>query len=466
MKLVQLKSVAIQLTAVYVYDKQVNPKRVVKQAFANLVKNYDQSAFLQKFFYRHYNKNDTAYEKLIEAAVDVWKHDGYHSTRKRVGENEQLRITQLRRSLDIKGMVQGQTPISLDFILQTDPVGYQAAVQSGTLQFVEGASTLKSDFNKYACSFDGITNYDGQEVYKILYTHKRDSIQTTSGYKLSPEINGTLFITVDNYAIIKTEETRDDGINSIQSSAYYRKQNGKYYPYHFIRDGENRFFEGATRSFHIELMSVEVRRGEHERFVGHGMGRNELLKIPYDSSFWNSTTILKATPLENEIINGLGGGLSLNKQFFLYKQYEQNVTDGGKNAVAKFNWLSDNSKGKRILYVCFWNNDFKNYVVDLEYFKRLNLLYNNKITFVLISVAEDETAWQQLLTKFNYFSDGIINYRIGGTSEITKRFGVKGIPSFALIARDGTLFDTSAKRPSDPLLESDFKFLIAQENMK
>ena len=466
MKLVQLRSVALQLTAVYVYDKKVNPKRVVKQAFANLSKNYNQAPFLQKFFYRHYNKNDTVYEKLIEAAVDVWKYQGYRSTRRSAGENEELRITQLRRSLDIKGMVQGQTPISLDFILQADPVGYQTSVPSGQLHFVESASTLKSAFQNYTFTFDGITNYDGQEVYKILYTHNRDSILTTSGYKRSPEIKGTLFITVDNYAIVKAEETRDDGINSVQSSTLYRKHNGKYYPYHFIRDGENRFFEGTVRTFHIELMSVEVRHGEYEHFTGHGMRREELLKIPYDSTFWNNTTILKATPLENEIINGLGGGLSLNKQFFLYKQYEQNVTDGRKNAAEKFNWLSDDSKGKRILYLCFWNNEFKNYLADLEYFKRLNLLYNNRITFVLISVADDETAWQQLLTKYNYFSDGIINYRVGASSEIASRFGVKKIPSFALIARDGSVFDIGAKRPSDPRLENDFKFLLAQEDLR
>jgi hypothetical protein len=466
MKLVQLKSVALQLTTVYVYDKKVNPKRVVRQAFANMSDNYDQKAFLQKFFYRHYTKNDSVYEKLIEASVDVWKNQGYHQARRSVGENEELRVTQLRRSLDIKGMVQGQTPISIDFVLQADPVGYQSLAQNGKLQFVEGASTLKTDFHKYTFTFDGITNYDGLEVYKIQYSHIGDSIKTTLGYKRSPEISGTLFITVDTYAIVKAEETRTDGINSIQSSAFYRKHQGKYYPYHFIREGQNHFFEGTTRSYHIELMSVEVRQGEHERFAGQGMRREDLLNIPYDSSFWNNSTILRATPLENDIINGLGGGLSLNKQFFLYKQYELNVTDGGKNAVSKFNWLSDNSKGKRILYICFWNNDFKNYLADLEYFKRLNLLYNNKITFVLISVADDDTAWQQLLTKYNYFSDGIINYRIGGASEIARRFDLKKIPSFVLIARDGSVFDLTAKSPKDPKLENDFKFLITQEDLK
>jgi hypothetical protein len=460
MQLVQLKSIATQLNEVYIFNKAINPKKIVRKAFASIPDNYADQGFLQRFFYRHYSKKDSVYERVIEASVDVWKHQGYQKLRRFSGDNEELRITQLRRSLDIAGMVQGQTPISVGSVLQADVVGYQSSTQNNQLKIFEEVSNLKGDFENYTFTFDGITNYDGQEVYKIGYSHKKDSILTTSGHIDLPEASGSLFITTDRYAFVKTEDVKSDKVNTIRSTAYYRKYDNKYYPYHFIRQGENNFFNNTTHAFHIELMSVEIRNEATEKFSGHSMEREDLLNVSYDSSFWNTTTILKTTPLEDEIIYDLGGGRSLNKQFLLYKEYELNVTDGGKNGEQKFSWLVENSKGKRILYVCFWNSDFQSYLIDMEYIKRLNQIYKNKIMFVLISLEDDEAKWQQLVTKYNYFSDGIINYRIGGLSETAKRYSVKKAPSYILISKDGNLLDLNPKRPSDPQLEKDFKSLL------
>jgi hypothetical protein len=143
-----------------------------------------------------------------------------------------------------------------------------------------------------------------------------------------------------------------------------------------------------------------------------------------------------------------------------------NVINGGKNGEEKFNWLKEDSKGKRILYFCFWDDSFKSYLVDLEYLKQLNLKYKNKVTFVLVSLENDEAKWQQLLTNYNFFSDGIINYRLGAASEIARLYKIKKTPTYVLISKDGSLFDLDAKRPSDPLLEKDFKFLIEQAEKK
>lgn len=461
MQLVQLKPIATQLKEVYIFNKPIDPKKIVRTAFANIADNYTDNGFLQKFFYRHYSKKDSIYEKVVEASVDVWKHQGYRAIRRFAGDKEEMRITQLRRSLDITGMVQGQTPISIKSILPADIVGYQTSTQRDHLKLFEEASNLKTDFKNYTFTFDGITNYDGQEVYKIDYAHKKDSVLTKSGYMELPNASGSLYITTDRHAFVKTENVKSDRANIIRTSVYYRRYADKYYPYHFIREGENHFLE-QTQSFHIELMSVEIRQGSTEQFTGHEMGREELLKIPYDSSFWDTATILKTTPLEDDIIHDLGGGASLNKQFHLYKQYELNVTDGGKNGLEKFNWFKEDSKGKRILYLCFWDGNLGSYLTDLENIIRLNLLYKNKITFVMIASEIDEIKWQQLVAKHNLFSDGIINYRIGEISEVARLYWIKKTPTFILISKDGSLFDLDAKPPRDPLLEKDFKYLLEQ----
>jgi hypothetical protein len=147
----------------------------------------------------------------------------------------------------------------------------------------------------------------------------------------------------------------------------------------------------------------------------------------------------------------------------LYKQYELNVTNGGVNGEEKFKWFKEDSKGKRILYLSFWNSNFESItdLLELENIKRLNQRYQNKIAFVMLSLENDETVWKQLITKYNLFADGIINYRIGSDSEIAKLHKIKKTPAFVLVGNDGSIFENT-KKPSDPLLEEDFKFLMTK----
>lgn len=457
---IELKPISMQLNDVYIIAKEINPKRIVRKAFSNIPDNYNEDSFLQKFFYRQYNKTDSVYESLVEASVDVWKYHGYGLKRKLAGEKEEMRVNQLRRSLDITGMVQQKKPISIGYILQSDLVGYQTQTnKSHSNAFLE-VCNLKLDFEKYNFVFDGLTNYDGQEVYKINYSAIKDSVLTTSGYVQTPSVSGTLFITTDNFAFIKAEEIKKDEFNTLHTIAYYRKFNHKYYPYHFTRDGENRF-HNQVYSFHIDLISIEVAPIKDAPFYGKEPTRSDLLNIPFDSTFWNTTSILKTTPLEDDIITDLGRGQSLNKQFYLFKQYEANVTEGDKKGLEKFNWLKEDSKGKRILYVCVWESNFKSVtdLVELEHIKRLNQVYKNKITFVMLSLEDDATLWKQLVTKYNLFADGIINYKIGSSSKLLDELKVRKIPAFILIAKDGNMLQDT-KRPSDVLLAHDLQSLI------
>lgn len=460
-QLVKLKPVALQLPTAVVHNKAIDPTKIVRKAFASIAHNYDNQSFQQKFFYRHYSKTNSIYERLTEASVDVWKQNGYRIIRKSVDEKAGMRVTHLRRSLDIKGMVQEQRPLWIGNILQADVVGYQTGARSNQLSFAMEASNLKTDLANYTFAFDGVTLYDGKEVYKINYKHKKDSLLTTSGYKVLPQASGSVYITTDTYAIVKTEDEKYDDVNTVRTSAYYRKFGDKYYPYHLIREGELYLSNRKITSFHIELMSVEIQPGENQQLSGKEPGRDELLSLPYDSAFWNTTSILKTTPLEDEIIYDLGGGISLNQQFDLYRQYELNVTDGGKNSEEKFNWLNEESKGKRILYICFWDSRFKSYLIELEYMKQLNLLYKKHIVFVMISLENDEAQWQTLLSQYNFFSDGIVNYRVGESSDLAKRFKVKGAPAYILISKQGEV-NLEAKHPNDPLLKEDLRFLMVQ----
>jgi hypothetical protein len=460
---IQLKPIATQLAEVVVFNKPINPRRIVWRAFANISNNYIDQPYLQKFFYRHYCKDDSVYGRLIEAAVDVWKHGKYSSLEKAGSDKKGIRVTQLRRSLDKTIMAQGHEPIAIENILHADVVNYQMSEKSAHLSFFTDVSNLKADIENYSFAFNGITNYDGEEVYEIGYTYRKDSAETTSGkYIQLTQIAGSLFIDTDSYAIVKMEDRKSFGENTLRTSAYYRKYNDKYYPYHLIREGENHLSENRIHAFHIDLMSVEIVMDKKEKFVGHEPTKDELLAIPYDTAFWNRNTILKTTPLEDDIISDLGGGASLNDQFYQYHQYETNVHNGGKNGEEKFNWFKKDSKGKRILYLFFLEKNCMPYLADIELAKKLNKQYRGKVSFVFLSVEEDEALWQQTVSRFNLSADGIINYRIGSKSEILKSLDIKNTPSFVLISRSGEVFDMNAKHPSNSLLEEDFKMLIAQ----
>ena len=460
-KLVQLKPISTQLDAIVILDKAPNPKKIVRKAFANIAVNYINQPFLQNFFYRHYCKDDSVYGRLIEASVDVWKHHGYRSVQGAAGDQEEIRVTQLRRSLDKTTMAQGHDPISIKNILQADVVGYQTKIPSEHLLFYTDVSNLKTDFENYTFSFDGITNYDGQEVYQISYAYKKDSVVTTSGsYLYLTQATGSLFITTDTFAFIKTEEVKKLEPNTLRTAAYYRKFNDRYYPYHFIREGKSYISGNSTHSFRIDLMSVELKTDSAEEFTGNEPDREELLAISYDSVYWNNNTTLKITPLENKIIHDLGDGVSLNKQFYLYRQYELNLNDGGKNGEEKFNWYKANSQGKRVLYLVFWSNPFNRYLVELELAKQLQKQYRNKISFVFISLDDDQANWLLTLSRYGFYADGIINYRVGSNSGLAKLFHIKEAPAFILLSKNGEVFSQDAKRPSNPLLQDDFKFLL------
>lgn len=458
---IELRPATIQLKEIVVLNKKVNARKVMRKAFARVNKNYLGDGFLQKFFYRHYCKDNDNYGRLIEAYVDVWKDNGYKVSRKAAGEKEEIRITQLRRSLDKTTNTQGHEPISVGNILQADLVGYQMQEPSNHMSFYTEVSNLKTDFDSYTFTFEGITYFDGEEVYHIGYAYKRDSVLTTTGnyYQLT-QSTGSLFISTDNFAIIKSEDVKSYDNNTIRTVAYYHKIGDQYYTYHLVRDGKTRTFDSLSHDFHIELMSVDITDEEDKRFVGKLPGREGLLDIPYNPNFWASHTTLKTTPLEDEIIQDLGGGASLNEQFERYQQYELNTHNGGVDAEEKFKWLMENGKGEDIFYLLFWSDDFLPYLQELELAKRLNKRYWNKITFVFISLSDDEELWKKTVKQYNFSADGLINYRFGKHSKIAKSFDITAVPGYVLIGPDGKVFDAEAKRPSNKLLDEDFKTLL------
>jgi hypothetical protein len=84
------------------------------------------------------------------------------------------------------------------------------------------------------------------------------------------------------------------------------------------------------------------------------------------------------------------------------------------------------------------------------------------VTFVLLSLDNDEARWRQTLTKYNLFADGIIHFRVGADSHVANQYNIKEPPKYVLLSRTGVLVADDARHPSDAMLEEDLKELMAE----
>ncbi len=150
-------------------------------------------------------------------------------------------------------MAQGHEPISIGNVLQADLVGYQTPQRSQHISFYTDVNNLKTDFENYSFAFEGITTYDGEDVYKINYAYKKDSVLTTSGKYLDlTDISGTLYITMHSHSIVKTEELKQYGANYVRVQ---QRTIGNTItattPYQLRREGENHQVPTTARTLFI-----------------------------------------------------------------------------------------------------------------------------------------------------------------------------------------------------------------------
>ncbi len=445
-----------------IFGSEVSGERIVMRAMKAIKKNMYTKSFLQRFFYRHYCKDDSAYGRLIEAAVEVDKKKGYRMQRSYAGQKEQMRVTQIRRSFDRTNVANAHMPIALTQILVSDPAGYQAKGQYGFGQSY--VSSLKTYRKRYDFKVEGISSYDGKDVYVVGYKNKSN---TGPGGLLVYGQSGTLYIATGTYAIVKAETIRSSPYDTMRTTVFYREWKGKYYPYHTVRNGKS-FYPKANfyHNYHVELMSSEIVTGKYEKFKGEAPSRESLLQIPFDSAFWATYPIVKATPLEESIISDLGGGRSLNEQFNVYQKQELETLEKMKSGEANFNKFREDSRGKRILYVDFWASWCKPCLEEMKDELKIAAEYAGKVTFVMLSIDKDEEAWQKALTRFRLRQPGIIHYRIGPDADLLQFYITRGIPHYVLIGRDGEHFSIDAKRPSNPELRKDFEALLNGQDDK
>mgnify|MGYP001257695760 CR=1 FL=1 len=459
------------LKNVVVFDRDLSPQGIVRRAFRNIKRNYYTKPFVYQTFYRHYCKDDSVYGRLIEAAAEVYKRKGYKVQQPFPGWKEEVRVNQLRRSYDNTKVASGHVPIALYSIMAADPVGYQVKSSSNSVLSMfrqHDVSNIRTNLKGYAFTLEGITEYDGEQVYIIHYRWKRDSTLLITGIPWQNSQEGTLYIDTKNYAIIKAEQTRISPIDTLQSFAIYKKVDNKYFLYHSMKEGRTLQMRGKfIHNHHLELITTDIITKGFKPFKGREPGREELFSIDYDSTFWDTYNVLKATPLEESIVADLEKSMPLSNQFKDYMTTEKEKYFSGKEDEEKFNKFLETNRGVRPVYIDFWASWCGPCIGEMPSSMELVEKYKGKIAFVYLSLDDDIEAWKKAIKKYNIDRTFMTHhFRIGSNSDAAKLFSVDKIPRYILIDKQGNYVNLDARRPSSSLIHQDLDRLLAPESEK
>ncbi|MBL7845722.1 MAG: carboxypeptidase-like regulatory domain-containing protein [Cyclobacteriaceae bacterium] len=465
---IKLKQSKTMLKDVVVFGKDLSPQGIVKRAFANIKHNYYTKPFIYQTFYRHYCKDDSVYGRLIEAAADVYKRKGYKVQQPFPGWKDEVRVNQLRRSYDNTKVASGHAPIALYSIMGADPVGYQARSSSSSMVGFFNQyeiSGLRNRLKAYEFTLEGITEYDGEQVYVIRYKLKKDTIPLSTGITWRNTQTGTLHITTKGYAIVKSDFTRMSSMDTLHTFSIFKKVEGKYFLYHSLKDGRNyQPMLKFTHNYHLELITTDIITKDIKPFKGKEPDRDKLLSIDYDSTFWNNYNVLKATPLEESIVADLEKAQPLKDQFTDYIASEKERYLSGKEDEERFNKFLQAARGYRPVYIDVWASWCGPCIREMPASMELVDKYKARVAFVYLSIDDDSEAWRKALKRYNIDRPFLTNhFRIGSNSNAAALFDIKEIPRYILIDKNGNFVNLNAMRPSESSISKELDRLLAEE---
>lgn len=318
-----------------------------------------------------------------------------------------------------------------DVVVLEKPFDYPAAVDGfvqGRVNYIsQHAKTLPASFVDYLSASYRYSKYDFSMSY--YYFHE---IKKNKSYELGE-------IPKENYEVVKTVPADfDDRYISILS---YRNYVTDYY--------SSQMSAGA-----IEIKDTTLSLTEKEHKLADTYMPPATLEYLYAYDIATKISYRKYSQLEAEYkkyIAKFGKGI--------HAAYLQTQLDlKGRLSVGQpaIDFTVTDTSGKelnisdlkgKVVYLTFWASWCGGCKMEMPHAKKVQEHFKGKeVAFVNISIDLNKAAWQKALTKYNLQG---YNMRIDGDdNELAKAYGVRGVPYFFILDKEGKFASETAPRPS------------------
>ncbi len=439
-------------------------KTLLMDAIDRIPSNRAKSNYLAKTFYRHYCKEDTTYVRLTEAAIDIFQFKKSGAFVQVPEQRLKFGLSQMRRSFDYTSFAKlSHPPISLNFLLSNDLTNY------------EFHNPIRRKLDSYEFTISDTTSLDNEPVIVIEFQPKNPK-------KLNLNFSGKLFINLVDKGFVRADilekQTYSNSLDSISSEVnkqvFFQKIGKRYFPQRLLSDVNATHFSLSNSSekqtavkhkSHVELMVNQILPKSKVK-LNHGEPSEEQLRnVRYDSNFWNSYTILKATPLEEKIIQDLSKKVSLSKQFEAINRLKEGVQSVVEEN--EFQKLLTSFEEKPVYTILWAKWSVPNFyeLIPSPYLRKL--VKKGKIKLLMVSLDESENDWLTNREIYGFDKPYISHKRLslGFGDDITQKFFRELMPDFFLL-KSGKIIDHSPPMLNEIEVKSYYQHLIKKGSVQ
>lgn len=320
---VKLEPAAINLSEITI--SAIAPLKIVQRALDNIGNNYPTSSYISEAFYREYISENEQYKRLVEASLKILEK-GYTDNRS-VKLKQVVNVEKIKQNHDYRTL-KNYYWNGIEYLMNENIRGINPGGVINTYPLQDW---------KFTC--DESTQLNGEEVFVVKF-------KPATADLARPE--GTLYITTDDYAILKLDYGISSGLenwhySSLSDTTYlkyytwetafnYKRYDQKLYLNYITHKRKFKVLHKADQSeffdVHInsELLVTDIIRKNIVNFVEEQYGdynyqlmRNE----EYDKAYWmafNLPPITEKLRLMYEEISRLGQEKRLSLIKFLKKR--------------------------------------------------------------------------------------------------------------------------------------------------